>query len=112
MRETRISMMRVRVNQTRNDFFPFGIDDRICGLRQHRRFSQGDHFSLMHRYVGFDNPPRSPNFSITNQQIQFLHSALFSLSVFWKSLSAGCSKRPRVSAREKSTNGGVLREYV
>jgi hypothetical protein len=37
---------------------------------------------LMHRYVSFDKPPRGPNFAVTNQQIQLLHNALFSLSLF------------------------------
>src|SRR5262245_20270919 len=66
----------------------------------------------MHLYVGFNKPSRGPNFSVANQQIQLLHIALCSLSVFWKTVSVGCTKRLRSrraqNRRAESYSGRTL----
>ena len=46
MSETWVAMMRVRIDQARNDFFALGIDHFVGAVRQHRRLAESDNLAV------------------------------------------------------------------
>ena len=66
-------MMRVRIDQARNDFFALGIDHFVGAVRQHRRLAESDNLTVVHRDIGVDKTARRPHLAIFYQQIQLSH---------------------------------------
>ena len=64
-------MMRMRVDQPGNHFFPFGIDHRRSRVRQHRRLAERDNFAVVDRDIGIDKSSRCPDFAAFDEQIDF-----------------------------------------
>ena len=76
MSKTWVAMMRVRINESRNNSLALRVDHLSGSFGQHWRLTERNDFTAADCNISINKTARRPNLAVLNQQLDIFHGVL------------------------------------